>query len=79
MRMWNHRILGFSGEPWFAIMETHYNDDGSVAGFTEPCLGSENPDALITLLERIIADLKANPKLLRESDRVGFSDGEIPF
>lgn len=79
--MWNHRIvyMGHSGDPWFAVMEAHYNSDGTVAGFADACLGDEHPEQIVAILQRMIDDIKSRPDILSIKDGVGFNDKDIPF
>lgn len=83
---WNHRLVQMHRnpdiDPWVQLMETYYNDDGSIAGFTEVCLGSEYPDQIITILQRMIDDVKRNSDVLQLDDAEGFKadpDNHEPF
>lgn len=73
---WNHRLVHMNGnqmvEPWVQIMETYYNDDGSVAGFTEVCLGSEYPGQIPEILKRMLDDITRNPDVLSYDSATGF-------
>jgi hypothetical protein len=78
---WNHRLVQMNrnqaSEPWVQVMETFYNDDGSVAGFTDPCLGSEHPEQIASILRRMLDDLAKNPDVLSAEDCVGFKHEEV--
>lgn len=77
---WNHRLVQMhrnpASDPWVQVMETFYNDDGSIAGFTDPCLGSEYPGQIESLLQRMLDDIKRNPDVLQFDDPVGFKVSE---
>lgn len=81
---WNHRLVQMHRnralDEWVQVMETFYNKDGSIAGFTEVCLGSEYPGQIEGILQRMIDDIKRNPDVLQLDDAVGFkSDEHAPF
>jgi len=67
---WNHRIVDRSkanaGEPWFEVREVFYEKDGSVTGHTTACLGDEDPEQIIALLQRMIDDIRRNPTIVKE-------------
>ena len=81
MSHWNHRIVDLSqdGEPWFCVQEVFYNDDGSIAGFSDACLGDEYKDRIIENLERMINDLKRNPDIVSRGDAKGFTHDHASF
>lgn len=78
---WNHRLVHMNQnqavEPWVQVMETFYNEDGSVAGFTDPCLGSEYPEQIASILRRMLDDISKNPDVLSVEDCVGFKHEEV--
>lgn len=83
---WNHRIVVTStGEdPYCEVQEVYYNDDGSIAGYCDARLGSEYPEQIIFILQRMIDDIKRNPSPINPEDVVGFkssdeSHSEAPF
>lgn len=80
---WNHRIVHTNPgdeNPWFEVKEVYYNSDGSIAGFTDPCLGSEYPEQIIAVLQRMIDDLKRNHEPITAKDVVGFKEEDhVPF
>lgn len=73
---WNHRLVHMTQnqnvEPWVKVMETHYNHDGTIAGFSEPCLGSEYPDQIADVLRQMLNDIVRNPDVVGVDDAVGF-------
>jgi hypothetical protein len=78
---WNHRLVHMNRnqavEPWVQVMETFYNDDGSIAGFADPCLGSEYPDQIASILRRMLDDITKHPDVLDVEDAVGFKHEEV--
>lgn len=84
---WNYRIVHLEvasehNDNWCAVQEVHYNDDGSVAGYCDPCLGSEYPESIPKILQRMLADIQRNPDPISKKDVVGFKDQEadvVPF
>ena len=83
---WNYRLVQMHRNPaldnWVQVMETFYNDDGSVAGFTEVCLGSEYPGQIPEILQRIVDDINRNSDVLQMDDAEGFKpdpDDHTPF
>ena len=72
---WNHRIVqmseGSNDDPWCELREVYYNDDNSIAGHASPCLGSEYPEQIIEVLQRMIDDIKANSDVVLPSQAVG--------
>lgn len=78
---WNHRLVQMHRDPdlppWVQVMETFYNSDGTVAGFTDACVGSEYPGQIPEILKRMIDDITRNPDVLQYDSAVGFkSDPE---
>lgn len=77
---WNHRLVQMHRDPmmdpWVQVMECYYNDDGSIAGFTEVCLGSEYPDQITSILQRMIDDINRNSTVVQIDDAVGFKSTE---
>lgn len=67
---WNHRIVDRSAsnanEPWFEVREVYYENDGSVAGHCQACLGHEDPEQIISLLQQMIDDIRRNPSIVKE-------------
>ena len=81
---WNHRLVQMNrnqaAEPWVQVMETFYNNDGSIAGFTDPCLGSEHPEQIPSILRRMLDDISKQPDVLGVEDAIGFKhEDEVPF
>ncbi len=78
---WNHRLVQTNRnqavEPFVQVMETFYNYDGSIAGFTDPCLGSEYPEQIQSILRRMLDDITQNPDVLYIEDAVGFKHEEV--
>lgn len=71
---WNHRLVHMNegaGEPWVEVQEVYYNEDGSISGYSKPCLGSEYPGRVVELLQRMIDDIKRNPDIVKPSMIVG--------
>lgn len=66
---WNHRIVDCSdpasGEVWFEVCECYYDEAGQIEGHSSACLGSESPEGLIEVLQRMIDDIKRNPAIVR--------------
>ena len=54
---WNYRMVniknGNGGDPWIQICEVYYNDDGSLMGYSESCIGSETVTGLNIMMERV--------------------------
>lgn len=76
---WNYRIVqieqgGGGSDPFFKIMECFYNEDGSVAGLADACLGDEYPGRLESVLTMMLDDIKRNPSVLQPEDAVGFKN-----
>jgi hypothetical protein len=80
---WNHRIVhmneGYPEEPWCEVQEVYYRDDGTIAGYSKPCLGSEYPGQIIALLERMLDDIKRNPDVVGPFRADDQSDEPNPF
>ncbi len=53
MGEWEHRFVNMpsanGGEDWIELREIYYNEDGSLIGHANPCLGSESMDG-VTLI-----------------------------
>lgn len=80
---WNHRIVhmneGRDEEPWFQIQEVYYNDDGSIAGYANPCIGDEYPSRMVEVLQCMLDDIKTNPDVVLPSKVVGSKTEEAAF
>jgi hypothetical protein len=54
MSHWNFRLIDLSdengGEPYIALYEVHYTDEGVPVGYTDPCTGSESVESLREVL-----------------------------
>lgn len=68
---WNHRVIRFkdeSGDVFHKFAEVFYNDDGSLMGYHDPFMWSEDVDGMQELADRL---LKATAlPVLDESDFV---------
>lgn len=57
---WEYKIVDKteeSGEPWFALCEVYYNDDGSVMGMSEVrSVGSESSMGVGAVLRAMLRD-----------------------
>lgn len=76
---WNHRIVNMSntdgGGPWYEVREVYYEDDGSVVAHTRPCLGDEDPEQIVEILQRMIRDIQGKaivtpPEMVATQDAV---------
>jgi hypothetical protein len=74
---WNHRLVQMHQDPnldpWVQVMEAYYNDDGSIGGFCEVCLGSEYPNQIPEVLKRILDDITRNPDVVLLDSAVGLN------
>lgn len=54
---WNHRIIArtyVDGTRWYGISEVHYNDDGSIFGYSDPvAVTSESLSGLRWVVEQM--------------------------
>jgi hypothetical protein len=54
MSTWNFRLLDLTdanlGDPYFELVEVHYNDKGEPVGYTDPCTGSETIEGMKQLV-----------------------------
>lgn len=71
---WNNRIVDMTdsnyGDPWFEVREVWY-EGGKPTAHSNACLGSESPEQVIAILQRMIDDIRKNP------EPVKFADTEI--
>lgn len=70
MSTWNHRLIDMTaennGEPWLAICEVFYGDDGKPQGYTGPVnVSGENIEEIRQTLERMRKAVE-NPTLKPE-------------
>jgi|DEB19_MinimDraft_3_1074340.scaffolds.fasta_scaffold07002_3 hypothetical protein len=85
MSHWNYRIVDLSEygyktmEPWFEVQEVFYNDDGSIAGYSDVSVGDEHKDRIVEILQRMIDDIKRNPNVVSRGDVKGFNHEHVPF
>jgi hypothetical protein len=84
---WNHRIVNMShtdGEgPWYEVREVYYEDDGSMAGHSRPCLGDEDPEQIVGILLRMTLDIQGKeiikpPALLATQEALARAKGGQP-
>lgn len=51
---WEFRFVNMpstnGGEDWIELREVYYNDDGSLMGHSNPCVGSETVDGVSQLV-----------------------------
>ena len=51
---WEFRFVNLAsqngGEDWLELREVYYNDDGSLMGHSNPCLGSETAEGVALLI-----------------------------
>lgn len=70
---WNYRLIDLShlngNEPWVTVHEVYYKDDGSLIGYAEASLGSEDVAGMRTVLERMA--LALDKPVLKVSDFKG--------
>lgn len=75
---WNHRIVNLSntdgGGPWYEVREVYFEDDGSVVAHTRPCLGDEDPEQIVSILQRMIADIRRNSAVITPPEMVATQD-----
>ena len=66
---WNHRVIRFkdeTGEVFHKFAEVFYNDDGTLMGYHDPFMWSEDANGMQELADRL---LKASAQpVLDESD-----------
>ena len=66
---WNHRVIRFkdeTGEVFHKFSEVFYNDDGTLMGYHDPFMWSEDVNGMQELADRL---LKASAQpVLDESD-----------
>lgn len=72
---WNMRFVNQpsknDGEDWYTLREVYYNDDDTLIGHAEPCLGSETSEGVHEVVG-YITEAAARP-FLHEND---FKEGE---
>lgn len=70
---WNYRLIDMShdnaGEPWLALHEVFYEDDGSLMGYTPVSTGSESVEGMKQTLEWML--LATEKPVLRVTDFKG--------
>lgn len=71
---WNHRVVQYrndlDGDPYYEIVECHYNDDGGIVGYTEGV--SVGGDSVAELYESL-------EYMKRALDKPVLVDGEVIF
>jgi hypothetical protein len=59
---WEFRFVNMpsenGGEDWFALREVYYNDDGTLMGHAEPCVGSETQVGTVELVDWWVSAIK---------------------
>ena len=74
---WNYRLVNTpsenGGEDWFELKEVYYNEDNSLMGYADPCLGTETIAGIPDLAGYFAAAFAAPP--LHEND---FKDATFP-
>lgn len=74
---WNYRIVKLTnpenGKVGYAIHEAYYNDSGEIHNITQEAIAAfgETPEELITDLENMLEDAKAQPVL--DGDNITFA------
>lgn len=52
---WEFRFVNIpsenGGEDWFELKEVYYNEDNSLMGYADACIGSETTDGVVQLTE----------------------------
>ena len=67
---WEFRFVNIpsenGGEDWFELKEVYYNEDNSLMGYADPCLGTETTEGIPDLAGYFAAAFAAQP--LHEDD-----------
>ena len=53
---WNYRFVNTpaenDGKDWITLKEVHYDADGKLLGFGDPCIGADNIDDVLWLTDK---------------------------
>ena len=60
--------------PWYEVREVYFEEDGTMLGHTRPCLGDEDPDQIINILQRMISDIRRNGAIIKPPELVATQD-----
>lgn len=55
---WNHRVIRFtepeSGDVFYKFAEVFYDEDGTLVGYTDPFMWSEDAEGMQGLVDRLL-------------------------
>lgn len=69
---WNYRLVNIpsenGGDDWFELKEVYYNDDGTLMGFADACIGSETLNGARHIFNKYIFEGVGGKPALHEDD-----------
>ncbi len=78
---WNYRLVNTpsenGGDDWFELKEVYYNDDGTLMGFADACIGGDTLDEARHTFNKYIFEGVGKPALHEDDFKnASFKEGD---